>query len=62
MEIKHSQMCLRCGKKIRSFKKNFDWRRRKYHLSCYKDHLKYWELEKLLSGLVGKSPAHEIKE
>ena len=46
--LKHSQKCLRCGAKIRNFTKDnglWDWKKRKYHKKCWKEHLKWSALE-----------------
>ena len=53
-KIEHTQMCKRCGKKIRKFKTKFDWKHRKMHKKCWKDWLIYSDLETRLSGLSGK--------
>ena len=52
--IEHTQMCKRCGKKIRKFKTKFDWRGRRMHKKCWKDWLIYSALETRLSALSGK--------
>lgn len=38
------RFCVLCGKRLRAFSKEFDWKNRKMHKTCWKD-TPYWLMQ-----------------